>query len=118
MTGTLFERTLATADIEAAFADAQVIVAMLAFEAALADAEADEGLIPRQAAAAIVAACSGAPFDVEWIVGEGGLDVGGGQGAFEERAGHDEGRGEAVMDGSSPKRRRRGLRPRPAPPCG
>ena len=52
MTGTLFERTLATADIEAAFADAQVIVAMLAFEAALADAEADEGLIPRQAAAA------------------------------------------------------------------
>jgi len=70
MTGTLFERTLATADIEAAFADAQVIVAMLAFEAALADAEADEGLIPRQAAAAIVAACSGAPFDVEWIVAE------------------------------------------------
>jgi len=70
MTGTLFERTLATADIEAAFADAQVIVAMLAFEAALADAEADEGLIPRQAATAIVAACNGAPFDVEWIVGE------------------------------------------------
>ena len=53
MTGTIFERTLATADIEAAFADAQVVGAMLAFEAALADAEADEGLIPRQAAAAI-----------------------------------------------------------------
>jgi len=69
MTGTIFERTLATADIEAAFADAQVVVAMLAFEAALADAEADEGLIPRQAAAAIVAACNAAPFDVEWIVG-------------------------------------------------
>jgi|KBSMisStaDraftv2_1062788.scaffolds.fasta_scaffold78414_2 3-carboxy-cis,cis-muconate cycloisomerase len=70
MTGTIFERTLASADVESAFAEAQVIVAMLAFEAALADAEADEALIPRQAAAAIVAACNGAPFDVEWIVGE------------------------------------------------
>ena len=46
MTGTIFERTLATADIEATFADAQVVVAMLAFEAALAEAEAAEGLIP------------------------------------------------------------------------
>ncbi len=70
MTGTIFERTLATADIEAAFADAQVVVAMLAFEAALADAEADEGLIPREAAAAIVTACRGVPFDIEAIVGE------------------------------------------------
>ena len=51
MTGTIFERTLATAAIEAAFADAQIVVAMLAFEAALAEAEADEGLIPESAGA-------------------------------------------------------------------
>ena len=47
MTGTIFERTLATADIEAAFADVQVIVAMLAFEAALADC--DDARIREQA---------------------------------------------------------------------
>ena len=70
MTGTIFERTLATAGIESAFADVQVVVAMLAFEAALAEAEAAEGLVPPSAAAAIVAACRGAPFDVEWIVAE------------------------------------------------
>ena len=70
MTGTIFERTLATADIEDTFADAQVVVAMLAFEAALAEAEAAEGLVPESAAAAIVAACRGVPFDIEWIVGE------------------------------------------------
>ena len=70
MNGTIFERTLATADMEATFADVQVVVAMLAFEAALAEAEAEEGVIPQEAAAAIVAACRGAPFDVEWIVGE------------------------------------------------
>ena len=70
MTGTLFERTLATAEIEATFADVQIVVAMLEFEAALAEAEAAEGVIPGSAAQAIVAACRGAPFDVEWIVAE------------------------------------------------
>jgi len=70
MTGTLFERTLANADIESTFADAQIVVAMLEFEAALAGAEAAEGLMPQSAAAAIVAACRGAPFDIEWIVNE------------------------------------------------
>ena len=70
MTGTIFERTLATAAIESAFADAQVVVAMLAFEAALAEAEADEGVIPASAAVAIGAACRGVPFDIEQIVGE------------------------------------------------
>ncbi|MCE9660877.1 MAG: 3-carboxy-cis,cis-muconate cycloisomerase [Burkholderiales bacterium] len=70
MTGTLFERTLATAAIEAAFADAQIVVAMLAFEAALAEAEAEEGLVPGSAAAAIGVACRGVPFDIEAIVGE------------------------------------------------
>ena len=70
MNGTIFERTLATADIEAVFADVQVVVAMLAFEAALAEAQAEEGLVPKDAAAAIAAACRGVPFDVEWIVNE------------------------------------------------
>ena len=70
MTGTIFERTLATAEIEAVFADVQVVVAMLAFEAALAEAEAGEGLIPESAAAAIVAACRGVPFDIQAIVAE------------------------------------------------
>jgi len=51
MTGTLFERTLANADIESTFADAQIVVAMLEFEAALAGAEAAEGLMPQSAAA-------------------------------------------------------------------
>ena len=70
MNGTIFERTLATADVEAAFADVQVVVAMLAFEAALAESEAEEGLVPKAAADAIAAACRGAPFDIEWIVNE------------------------------------------------
>ena len=70
MTGTIFERTLATAAIEAAFADAQIVVAMLTFEAALAEAQAAEGLIPESAAAAIGAACRGVPFDIEAIVAE------------------------------------------------
>ena len=39
MTGTLFERTLASADIESTFADVQIVAAMLEFEAALAEAE-------------------------------------------------------------------------------
>jgi hypothetical protein len=70
MTGTLFERTLASAAIESTFADAQIVAAMLEFEAALAEAEAEEGLVPNAAAAAIAAACRGTPFDIEWIVNE------------------------------------------------
>ncbi|MGZ5248614.1 MAG: 3-carboxy-cis,cis-muconate cycloisomerase [Caldimonas sp.] len=70
MTGTIFERTLATAEIEAVFGDAAIVGTMLAFEAALAEAEAGEGLIPADAAAAIVAACTGDAFDVEAIVAE------------------------------------------------
>jgi 3-carboxy-cis,cis-muconate cycloisomerase len=70
MPGTIFERTLVTADIEAVFADAAVIDAMLAFEAALAGAEADEGVVPAAAAAAIAAACGREAFDVEAIVAE------------------------------------------------
>ena len=53
MTGTLFARTLASAAIEAAFAAAQIVVAMLAFEAALAEAEAEHGLGDWQAELAV-----------------------------------------------------------------
>ncbi|MEO8525656.1 MAG: lyase family protein, partial [Caldimonas sp.] len=73
MTGTLFERTLATAAIEAVFSDAKLVGAMLEFEAALAEAEAAEGVIPASASAAIVAACQGEAFDVETIVAEARL---------------------------------------------
>ena len=70
MAGTIFERTLATAAIEAVFSDAQIVACMLAFESALAEAEADEGVIPATAAAAIVAACRSEDFEVEAIVAE------------------------------------------------
>jgi len=70
MAGTIFERTLVTAEAEAAFADAAIVAGMVAFESALAEAEAAEGLIPASAAAAIVAACAEAPFDTEAIVVE------------------------------------------------
>ncbi len=70
MAGTIFERTLATAAIEAVFSDAQIVAGMLAFEAALAEAEAAEGVIPSGAAAAIVAACRVEEFDIEAIVAE------------------------------------------------
>ena len=70
MAGTIFERTLATAEIEAVFGDAAIVAAMLAFEAALAEAQAAEGAIPGDAATAIVAACNGAAFDIDELVAE------------------------------------------------
>ena len=69
--GSLFERTLATADVEIAFSDRSIVAAMLDFEAALAEAEAAEGLVPQAAAAAIGAACGVAAFDIEALVAEG-----------------------------------------------
>ena len=70
MTGTIFERTLATAATEAVFSDATIVGAMLEFEAALADAEAAEGLIPAGAAAVIVAACRQDEVDIDTLVAE------------------------------------------------
>ena len=70
MAGTIFERTLTTAAIEAVFSDAQIVAGMLEFEAALAEAEAAEGLIPAGAAAAIGAACRVEDFDIETITVE------------------------------------------------
>ena len=71
--GSLFERTLATAEVEAAFADRSIVAAMLEFEAALANAEAAEGLLPREAADLIGAACQVEAFDVEALVADGRL---------------------------------------------
>ena len=70
MAGTIFERTLSTAAMEAVFGDAQIVAGMLAFEAALADAQAAEGVISAGAAAVIVAACRVEGFDIEAIVAE------------------------------------------------
>ncbi len=70
MTGTLFERTLSTAAMEAVFDDAALLADMLAFEAALAGAEADAEVIPAQAAAAIAAACRIDGVDVDAVVAE------------------------------------------------
>ena len=56
MTATLFARTLASEAMLDVFSDRALVAAMLAFEAALADAEAAEGIVPKDAAAAIVAA--------------------------------------------------------------
>ena len=70
MAGSLFERTLATAEMEAVFADASLLGAMLAFEAALAGAEADAGVVPEAAAKSIAAACRVEHFDIEAIVAE------------------------------------------------
>jgi len=49
------------------FSDRALVAAMLAFEAALADAEAAEGIVPKDAAAAIVAATR-ADIDVDALV--------------------------------------------------
>jgi 3-carboxy-cis,cis-muconate cycloisomerase len=57
--------------IRAATSDVAWLQAMLDFEAALAAAEAEAGLIPRDAAEAIAAACDAGDFDPEAIAHEG-----------------------------------------------
>ena len=69
--GSLFERTLATAEVEAVFADRSIVAAMLEFEAALAEAQAAENLVPHDAGAAIGAACRVEAFDVDALVADG-----------------------------------------------
>ena len=69
--GSLFERTLTTAAVEAVFADRSIVAAMLEFEAALAAAQAAEGLMSRDAADAIGASCRVEAFDVEALVAQG-----------------------------------------------
>jgi 3-carboxy-cis,cis-muconate cycloisomerase len=70
MAGSLAGRTLARPSFEAAFAAPAFLRAMLAFEAALAHAQADEGLIPRESARAIEAACASFPFEEAAFVAE------------------------------------------------
>jgi 3-carboxy-cis,cis-muconate cycloisomerase len=67
VTASLFARTLASEAMLDIFSDRAIVAAMLAFEAALAEAEADEGIVPSDAAAAIVAA-TGAEVDVDALV--------------------------------------------------
>jgi len=67
VTATLFARTLASEAMLDVFSDRALVAAMLAFEAALADAEAAEGIVPKDAAAAIVAATR-ADIDVDALV--------------------------------------------------
>src|SRR5690349_14001331 len=71
MAASLPARTLARPSFTEAFSDAAFVRAMLAFESALARAQADEGLVPRAAADAIVAACDGFELDAEAFVAEG-----------------------------------------------
>ena len=70
MAASIFERTLSTAAMDAAFGDAALVGAMLEFEAALAASLAEEGAIPAAAAAAIEAACRVERFDLEAMVVE------------------------------------------------
>jgi 3-carboxy-cis,cis-muconate cycloisomerase len=67
VTASLFARTLASEAMLDVFSDRALVAAMLAFEAALADAEAAEGIVPKDAAAAIVAATR-ADIDVDALV--------------------------------------------------
>ena len=69
MSGTIFERTLGSAAMVDVFGDRAIVTAMLSFEAALAEAEAEEGVIPADAVAAIVAACAKA-LDADNLVAE------------------------------------------------
>jgi 3-carboxy-cis,cis-muconate cycloisomerase len=64
MSGRLIESLATTPALAALFSDESVLQAMLQFETALARAEARCGVIPKQAAEAIVVASRGANFDM------------------------------------------------------
>lgn len=64
---TLHGPLFASREMRALFSDRASVGRMLAVEAALANAEAAAGVIPRGAAAPIVAACNPAGFDLEAI---------------------------------------------------
>jgi 3-carboxy-cis,cis-muconate cycloisomerase len=67
VTAPLFARTLASEAMLDVFSGRAIVATMLAFEAALADAEAAEGIVPKDAAATIVAATR-AEIDVDALV--------------------------------------------------
>ncbi|WP_296951323.1 3-carboxy-cis,cis-muconate cycloisomerase [uncultured Massilia sp.] len=71
MSVSIFDNFLTTPDMVAAFDDAAVVQAMLAFEAALARAQAAEGLIPPAAASAIGGVCNAQLYDIPALVRAG-----------------------------------------------
>lgn len=68
----IFEGFLSTPQAREAFGEQRFVQAMLDFEAALARAQAGCGLIPAASAAAIVAACDVARYDVPALVAASG----------------------------------------------
>jgi 3-carboxy-cis,cis-muconate cycloisomerase len=72
MSAPAFEGFLSTPEMMAVFDTAAVVQAMMDFEAALARAQADEGVIPHEAAAAIVGVCKAELYDIPAIVGASG----------------------------------------------
>jgi 3-carboxy-cis,cis-muconate cycloisomerase len=71
MSGHLYQRVLATPDIEAVFSDGALIAAMVRFETALARAQAAIGIVPREAAAAIGRCAAGFSPDAQQLVRDG-----------------------------------------------
>jgi 3-carboxy-cis,cis-muconate cycloisomerase len=67
----IFDSFLTTPEAIAAFDDAAVVQAMLAFEAALARAQAAEGLIPPAAASAIGGVCNAQLYDIPALIRAG-----------------------------------------------
>ena len=70
MPGSPAERTLARPTFDAAFGAPAFVRAMLAFESALAQAQAAEGVIERDAASSIAAACGALRVDGDALVAE------------------------------------------------
>ncbi|MEW6371410.1 MAG: 3-carboxy-cis,cis-muconate cycloisomerase [Pseudomonadota bacterium] len=68
MSVSIFDSFLTTSDMIAAFDDAAVVQAMFRFEAALARAQAAEGLIPKEAAAAIAGVCKAELYDIPALI--------------------------------------------------
>lgn len=71
MSVSIFDSFLTTPDMIAAFDDAAIVQAMFRFEAALARAQAEEGLIPKEAAAAIAGVCNAQLYDIPAIITAG-----------------------------------------------
>lgn len=68
MSVSIFDSFLTTADMIAAFDDAAVVQAMLAFEGALARAQAEEGLMSPSAASAITGVCNAQLYDIPALI--------------------------------------------------
>lgn len=71
MSATIFDATLTTPAMAAAFDDAAIVPAMLRFEAALALAQAEAGVIPADMVRAIAGQCGAEQYDLAAIVEDG-----------------------------------------------